>query len=343
MTRARVAVGRIGTIGPVMNYWAEPPFWERHPRDVVRESWRGMSRTTGTSRREHQGALAVVATDRRIDRVLLATDGGPAGLSAMHWIADRARVHTLDVSVLDVVDVPGIPGWEAGKRHLAADRAVRQATDYLAWAAASAHCTGQVLAGDPRASIAVAATDADLLVVGTNRIGASHHLLASFSTKVAEAAACPTVVVPSGWRRSAEPVLVGVEGDGSDDQALDFAAHEAEVLQRDLVLVHAWHLTRVLAPSFTGEVDQALEEAAGVRLATVANRLRDDHPHLRIAPLLAHDDPASAVVRAGRGASLVVVGSHRLSIIDRMLFASVSRQVLERPSCPVAIIPGRAA
>jgi nucleotide-binding universal stress UspA family protein len=33
------------------------------------------------------------------------------------------------------------------------------------------------------------------------------------------------------------------------------------------------------------------------------------------------------------------VGSHELTVLDRMLLASVSRGVLERPPCPVVIVP----
>lgn len=298
-----------------------------------------MTTITETPRPEHRPALPEVPTDHTVEHVVLATDGGLAGLSAMRWIADRARTHTLDVRVLDVVDVPDLPGWESGHRHWNADRAVRQVTDYLAWAAASVECTGEVVAGDPRDRIVAATTDADLLVLGTNRVGASRHLVASFSTRVAEAADCPTVVVPRGWERSAGPVILGVEGDGSDDAALDFAAREAEVLRRDLVLVHAWHLIGMVAPAFAADADRrAVETAASGRLSSVADRVRDRYPSLRVAPLLAHDRPVDAMVHAGVGASLVVVGSHGLSVVERALVASVSRCVLERPTCPVAIV-----
>lgn len=301
-----------------------------------------MGTTSGITSSGHRPALAELPTDRRTERVVLATDGGPAGLSAMRWVADRARTHTLDVTVLDVVEVPDLPGWEAGERYSTADRAVRRVADHLAWAAASVNCTGTVVAGDPRTRIVAATEGADLLVVGTNRVGASRHLVASFSTKVAEAAECPTVVVPCGWERSAGPVIVGVEGDGSDSAAVDFAAHEAAVLRRDLVVVHAWHLTGMVAPAFAAASDRrAVETAASGRLSRVVDDARTRHPHLRFAPLLAHDEPVSALVRAGEGASLVVVGSHSLSMIDRALFTSVSRGVLERPACPVAIVRPR--
>jgi nucleotide-binding universal stress UspA family protein len=299
-----------------------------------------MSTTTGTIR-ERPAPLS----DRHAERVVLATDGGLAGLSAMRWIADRAATHALEVTALDVVDVPERPGWDTGRPHWAADRAVNQVTDYLHSAAASVVCTASVVAGDPLTRITAAAEDADLLVLGTNRVGMSRHLVASFSTKVAQAASCPTVVVPRGWERSGGPVVLGVEGDGSDDGALDFAAHEAEVLGRELVLVHAWQLTGTPPPGYAAEIDRkAAEAAAGGRLSAVLDRAVARYPHLRVAPLLEHDAPVAALVRAEQGASLIVVGSHGLSRIDRDLSDSVSRGVLERPSCPVAIVtPDRVA
>lgn len=294
------------------------------------------TRPTGTERRRELGA---VPTDRRTQRILFATDGGLAGLSAMRWVADRARTHTLDVTVLDVVDVAEKPGWQADPKHVPADRAVHQVADYLSWAAPSVETSLSVLPGDPLTRIAGASEDADLLVVGSNRVGASRHFVASFSTRLAEQAQCPTVVVPRGWERSAGPVVVGVEGDGSDEEALAFAAREAEVLHRDLVLVHAWHLASIAAPAFAADLDRrAVEDTEASRLSAVTEQMRDRYPGLRIAPLLAHEMPVTALVRSGDGAALLVVGSHGLSVIERMMLTSVSRGVIERPLCPVAVV-----
>jgi nucleotide-binding universal stress UspA family protein len=302
--------------------------------------WNG--RITMTETRTRPRALNALPTDRHEEHLVLATDGGLAGLSAMRWVADRARLHVIDLEVVDVLDSVVDPSRDQpdDPRLVKAHEVTRQARDYLGVLAPSVEVRTRVLVGDPRSVLARTASEADLLVVGTNRTGRSPHFTASFSTKVAEVASCPTMVVPRGWERSSGAVVVGVEGDGSEDAALDFAAHEAEVLHRDLVLVHAWRLASIVAPAFAADLDRrALEQAAGVRLTTVSNRMRDRHPGLRIAPLLEREDPASAVLRAGRGAALVVVGTHGLGVIDRMLFASVSRAVLERPTCPVAVVP----
>jgi nucleotide-binding universal stress UspA family protein len=308
-----------------------------------------MSTTTGASHARGAAELPAVPTEHRAERILLATDGGPAADAAMRWVADRARAHTLDVTVLDVVDVPGIPGWEAGERHHAADLAVGAARDHLAWAAASAICTTEIAAGDPLDRIVTAAERADLLVLGTNRVAGSRHLVASFATKVACASACPSVVVPQGWKRTGGPIVAGVEGNGSDEAALRFAAHEAEVLHRDLVLVHAWQLPAVVAGAGVAELTMAeldvaaIQDAAGVRLEEVADGMRDRHPEVRIDPVLTEADPVTALTRAGSGASLVVVGTHGLTLLDRLLRRSVSTAVLERPTCPIAIVRPRSS
>jgi nucleotide-binding universal stress UspA family protein len=293
-------------------------------------------------------ALEAHATDRTEERLVLATDGGLAGLSATRWVAERAQSHVLDVDVVDVIDGnegDERTGSDLDPRYVAAERATLQVVDHLARVAPSAETRRIVVAGDPRRVLQNAAKDADLLVIGTNRAASGgRHFTASFSTSVAEGAPCPTVVVPRGWRWSDGPVVVGVEGDGSDGAALEFAAMEAEGLHRDLVLVHAWRLATIVAPAFAAALErEALELAATIRLSEVVERMRGRYPRLQLAPVVTRDEPASAVIRAGQSASLVVVGTHGLTVIDRLLFRSVSRAVLERPSCPVAIVPPRRA
>lgn len=302
-----------------------------------------MTTTTGGRTRPH-AMLNEVPTDRVEEHVVLATDGGLASLSAMRWIGERARAHVLDVDVVVVLDEERVLGGILeGARSKEAGRAVQAAADYLAWVAPSVEVATSVLAGAPRSTLQRLSAAADLLVVGTNRVGPlSHHLLATFSTKLAEAATCPTVVVPRGWERSAGPVVVGIAGDASDDAAIEFAAHEAEVLRRRLVLVHAWHLRPGVNPAFAADQDmQAASATHSAHLAAAEERIRAAHPELELAPVLQQSEAVQALLRAGNGAALLVVGTHELTVLDRMLLASVSRGVLERPPCPVVIVPAR--
>jgi nucleotide-binding universal stress UspA family protein len=279
---------------------------------------------------------------RRPERVLLATDGGLAGVAAIRWLAERGHDRALEVDVVEVVDAdPADVTGRSAARRADATRATEQAKVLLMHLAPRVAAQAEVLLGDPIPTLRRRAGGADIVVVGTNRAArGTPHLTASFATRLASGCSCPVVVVPRGWETSAGPVVVGAEGDGSDAAALDFAAAEAEALHRHLVLVHAWRLAAIAASESVTDVDtKAVEQAASARLSDVAEDVRRAHPGVQVAPVLGHDEPVHALVRAERGAAMVVVGTHGLTAVDRLLLKSVSREVMERPTCPIVVVP----
>jgi nucleotide-binding universal stress UspA family protein len=288
----------------------------------------------------HRRSLDAHATDRRVQHVLLAIDGGPASDAAVRWVADRARSHVLEV---DLVQVEAAGGREPGPTHPGSGgRAAGRAQQQLGLHAPSATTRVRPVVGDRHRVLAQLGDHADLLVLGTRRTAHGRpHLLAGLATRLAESVRCPTVVVPRGWQPSAGPIVVGVHGDGSDLEAVDFAAREAIVLHRDLVLVHAWRLAAGLAAGLEADRHESTEHAAAMRLDRVAERVRTDHPAARAVRILEPGDAVEALIRAGGGASFLVVGRHAVTLIDRLLLRSVSRGVLERPTCPVAVVPHR--
>lgn len=272
-----------------------------------------------------------------VEHVVLATDGGPAGVAAARWIADRRARHALEVEVVTVVEPAEQLGAEPGAPERAATRAAEAAKALLEDLAPGIVVGSTVLAGEPIPTIRHAARAADLLVVGTNR--AAHrrlHVGPSFGTRLAAGAPCPTVVVRRGWEHATGPVVVGVAGDGSDDDALPFAAREAEASDRLLVLVHAWRIAAGSAPSAVPGPEAVDAEQ---ELSAAVARVRLSHPALRIEPVLTTAAPVRSLERAGRGAALVVVGSRGLDAVDRVLTRSVSRAALERLDGPVLVVP----
>ncbi|MBW4041492.1 MAG: universal stress protein [Acidobacteria bacterium] len=271
------------------------------------------------------------------EHVMLATDGGPAGIAAARWLAERRSRRPLDVEIVAVVEPGDQLGAEPGEPERAAGRAADEARALLERLAPGIAVGSTVLAGEPVRTLRHAARAADLLVVGTDRTARRGlHVSPSFATRLAADALCPTVVVRSAWESSGGPVVVGIAGDGSEDEALAFAAREAEELGRDLVLVHAWRLAAGAAPSDVGDPGP---RAANEALRAAAARLRIGRPDLRIVPVLTATRPIRALERAALGAALVVVGSRGLDALDRMLSRSVSRAALERLACPVAVVP----
>jgi nucleotide-binding universal stress UspA family protein len=289
-------------------------------------------------------ALEEHSADPVVEHVLFATDGGDAGAGAMTWITDRARMHRLDVAVLTVIEQDWFAAAASGMYVAeAAERVVYAAEQYFARTAPSADVVTRVESGEPREVFAAASESQDLLVVGTNRTTALSSVLgSSFPMKLVEAARCPVIVVPKNWRHGHGAVVVGTQGDGSDDAALDFAVHEARVLHRELRVVHCMSVPALLGP----DVSATTDDEAAVRdavLGSTLERLRMDNPDLSIRGVLAQGEPAEVLAREARGEELLVVGSHRYTVMDRFFIGSISREVLTRPVCPVAVVRPRPA
>ena len=287
-------------------------------------------------------ALEEHPADPIVESIVLATAGGEAGDGAMRWVTHRAKMHRLNVSVLTVAEI-GAFGAELSQSALAAERTAAERTaKEIARKAPSAQVGWRVDVGDARKKLAAASAKEDMIVVGSNRVGALAAVLgATFSMKLVEAAQCPAIVVPKSWRPGHGPVVVELQGDAQDDAPLHFAVHEARVLHRPLRVVHAWNLpVNVETRPF---VDEARRTQAAV-LEDAVSTLRAQNPDLAIEGVLAEEFPSPALTREASGAELLVVGSHGRTARDRYFVGSVSREILSRPPCPVAVVrPRRSA
>lgn len=264
------------------------------------------------------------------ERVTLVAGGDTAAYAAARWVARRSRSHPL------VVTLVGTDDEEAD-----AERVERTAEALTVAAPEVPVLLPLDPSGGPR--IVRAAEDCDLLVLGSNRVTAlGRHLPPRGAVRLAEEATCPVVLVPSGWQPGGGPVIVGAEGDGSDDAALRFAVAEAESLDRELVMVHAWRLSQVVTPVFAFALDTSpVRDEHAARLAALADGVRARYPSLRLTTALVHGEAPAVLVDRAATAELVVVGTHSWSRVDRILLHSTGRALARQPDCPVAIVPPR--
>ncbi|MFI5530247.1 universal stress protein [Kitasatospora sp. NPDC051853] len=128
-------------------------------------------------------------------------------------------------------------------------------------------------------------------------------------------------------------IVAGYDGSPASIAAAGWAAHEAGKRKVPLRLVQAW--------PWAGEHVLGREDA--VRwgregLAAEADGLRERGGGTEVTGTQVPGDPVDVLVEAGRGSSMLVLGSHGLGALRGFLTGSVSRRVLGRADCPVVLV-----
>ncbi|MFE1383293.1 universal stress protein [Streptomyces sp. NPDC058740] len=137
------------------------------------------------------------------------------------------------------------------------------------------------------------------------------------------------------------PVVVGVDGSEASLAAVEWAAEEAVRHGLPLRIVHASLWERY--EGVDADVDE--ERPSGPALAedvvaAAAERARLRAPDLPVATDVLPEDPSGALLREGREATLLVVGSRGRGTLADLLLGSVSLGVAARSHCPVVVVRG---
>jgi nucleotide-binding universal stress UspA family protein len=137
------------------------------------------------------------------------------------------------------------------------------------------------------------------------------------------------------------PIVVGVDGSEPSLRAVDWAADEAALRGAPLRLVHAslWERYEGAAPG--QDLGKPSEEVtAGDIVRTAAQRARLRRAELEISTDVLPEEPEYALVREGREAAVLVLGTRGRSGFVEMLLGSVSLTVAARADCPVIVLRG---
>lgn len=136
-------------------------------------------------------------------------------------------------------------------------------------------------------------------------------------------------------------IVVGIDGSGHADTALTWAAAQAHLERRPLLIVHSAHLRdrRMLDALIGGhdELSRAVDATATDLVETGAHLATTLQPGLDVRTMVVEDDPREALIAASREARLVVVGVRGLSRWRTALLGSVSSAVALQARCPVVV------
>nr|WP_042178593.1 universal stress protein [Kibdelosporangium sp. MJ126-NF4]CEL13279.1 Universal stress protein family [Kibdelosporangium sp. MJ126-NF4]CTQ98970.1 Universal stress protein family [Kibdelosporangium sp. MJ126-NF4] len=138
-----------------------------------------------------------------------------------------------------------------------------------------------------------------------------------------------------------KPIVVGVDGSDSAQQAVRWAAQEAARRKAPLRLVHACLVVSAYTPvSLPKSVSDVLADE-GRRWLRQASRVASEvAPRVEVSRMLEHREPAIALVEESGSAQLMVLGSRGLGGFTGLLVGSVATKLAQRGACPLVVVRG---
>ncbi|MFI7498545.1 universal stress protein [Streptomyces sp. NPDC049687] len=137
------------------------------------------------------------------------------------------------------------------------------------------------------------------------------------------------------------PVVVGVDGSEPSLRAVDWAADEAALRGAPLRVVYASLWERYEGVSPAAAPDRPSEQVTAEDIVrTAERRARRRQADLKISTDVLPEEPEYALVREGRGAALLVLGTRGRGGFAEMLLGSVSLTVAAHADCPVIVLRG---
>jgi len=144
---------------------------------------------------------------------------------------------------------------------------------------------------------------------------------------------------------AAGKIVVGVDGSVSSKAALRWAVRQAELTGSRVEAVIAWQYPVMIGGFGYGPVSAMslnFDEIAAKTLSDCVAEVVDPATRAPISTAVIEGHPAQVLLRAAKGAELLVVGSRGHGGFASALLGSVSQQCAHHASCPLIIVRARA-
>ena len=268
--------------------------------------------------------------------VTVGSDGSNAGLAAVGWAGEYARLWQASLRIVTVGSHRSVKSpIDDARRQISREEFQRDQRMEQKVKAAFSRAVGfvpkervdtRVVTGDPVEAL-VRSADRGPLVVGTRRLGFLFGTIAgSVSRRVIGRAHGPVAVVSGLPSEPRKRVVAGVDGGESTDAVVAFAAEEARVRDAELLVCRALGASSADDRSFEAiavAIENAKRSSRGVRVVSESPR----------------GDPVGLLVGRSAEADLIVVGTRSLGLTAGLLRGSVGQRLTVRSKCPVVVIP----
>ncbi|MFE7764391.1 universal stress protein [Streptomyces sp. NPDC057438] len=281
--------------------------------------------------------------------VTVGLDGSPESLAAARWAAEEAEKRRLTLRLMHAwpllaPEPAGAPS-EVDQNYWA-KRLVHTAQAELSARHPGLSVVGSLVADDAREALLRAASESEMLVLGSRGLGsAESYLMGDVSLPVVARAVRPVILVrsePAGSQPAptADKVVVAMETHGSGDELLDFAFHSAAARDIPLLAVkgHSVPLHARMPWGVDHGVTEELTREAREELSRALKPWREKYPQVEAEDSIRLTSPAKAVVHAAEGAALLVVGrrTHQHGATHHL--DHVAHAAIHHARCPVAVV-----
>ena len=274
--------------------------------------------------------------------IVVGVDAHDTWQDAVDWAADQAAREGRTLTHVHVADPAGELRHDPDGHErrvgvppaaTVSARLLEEARTRVAQRAPDVPVHAVLRGGAVRTELHAVARDAELLVVGARRHRTLwERLVGTIGSSVTKRPPCPAVVVhavhPGEVRRG---VLAGIDDTEHALPALLFAFRQASMTGRPLTVVHVAPEPTYGTPSDEAQRRMAVSEAVA--------GLREQFPDVPVQTRVERGDPSRVLLEAGRAMHLIVLGSHHPRPLPELLLGSVVSPVVERATCPVAVVP----
>lgn len=294
-------------------------------------------------------------------KLLVAADGSDGSKAALEEAAKIARISNSEVVLMNVILSPEAyrgyyPHSKANKAELVeiGQKVLDDTAEGMALADIKLNKKVHV-GGSPVLEILDEAgqTDPDLIVLGSNGLGAfGHTLLGSVSLKVLKTSIHPVLIVKdhksieklsasydkayyTHTKKTYDKILVGTDGSQASREAFCEALKIAQKNQCKIVLLSV--VPR--PPEYLGIIDEEKFTTAGQEI--LDKTLKGfDLQGIELTQKVKSGSPAMQIVSEANEleADMIVLGSNGIGLFVGTILGSVSEMVLKTALCPVLIV-----
>jgi nucleotide-binding universal stress UspA family protein len=138
-------------------------------------------------------------------------------------------------------------------------------------------------------------------------------------------------------------IVVGIDGSGHSQRALEWAMREAAIRHTPLTVltvheaVKGYYGGTAVYPDDPARTEQ-VRDAAQAETAKVLADQEGPHPESFTVKAV-HGFPVEELIDAGKDADMIVLGSRGAGGFTRLMMGSVAGQVAQHSHCPVLIVP----